>query len=584
MEKIDIDVYKRVTIRNIQEIQSKIDSNLGNEIFDIKSKEELYYKVLSQFKQFEVTLRKDKKSIKEHIQLLLKKFNLDGSRVKITDLTKNKKITPKIDIYEVFEFYFVGYSKLPSKLVSEIKEVVEKDLVSISALIEHYESTPDIIRYKKGKLVSGRKKLIDFYKRSIEQQRVILNYYLKGVYPKAREKSKAIFMPRVLSLFHDLLNVFDFPYQYRIDNKSFDYRLIDCVSHRLYDFYIDDIPNYEKLYINDRAKFYNQYFKHRNAEDIFENINNYLSDLVLENNRSQIFNELKQVFKDEKWYSFYALALPQVEGLFNEMQRSTDLSRSKFAGLSQKVNSIRPFSNESAFHFDYYEYILPEKRNSFSHTGFIEDVKTASYDILTDLEHITRVFNELKHPSIQIGKIIKREKVEDFQSYKDYILYFKLIQELKVKRKSDIGFNSSIENFNLKFLKQKDTELIYKVNAASFVFGNKIQEIKSKLPIKIDKNEKEIADKLNEQDKSYGLVNEIKSVVDFIHLYEGLQKEIYIDKKSDILYSENILHVWESNKKDAYKLKKVLEAYSKYTKTDEEIENFDYFKYRNSNR
>src|SRR5690554_7318415 len=97
------------------------------------------------------------------------------------------------------------------------------------------------------------------------------------------------------------------------------------------------------LYRNDKPKFYKQIFKRKSVENYFQSIFYHLDLLPVSDERHQIFNELKKLFNKKNWLAFYALALPQVEGLFSEMvlslnPRSTAIRKA----LPDKVRVVRP--------------------------------------------------------------------------------------------------------------------------------------------------------------------------------------------------------------------------------------------------
>lgn len=72
--------------------------------------------------------------------------------------------------------------------------------------------------------------------------------------------------------------------------------------------------------------------------------------------------------------------------------------------LSNKVRRIRPYYDRSDTYFDYYQYYLPIQRNRFSHTGYDDNFKLKSYDLLVDLTHILSVFHELHNLPVKLQK------------------------------------------------------------------------------------------------------------------------------------------------------------------------------------
>ncbi|MCP4456711.1 MAG: hypothetical protein GY816_01585 [Cytophagales bacterium] len=207
----------------------------------------------------------------------------------------------------------------------------------------------------------------------------------------------------------------------------------------------------QNLYSENKAKFYRLYFKRIPIDQHFNDLKFHLPHLPLSKNRDPIFDELISLFKGRRWISFYALALPQVEGLFSEMCQAVspenDFSQKS---LTQKVKTVRPFHDLSISYFDYYEYFIPFQRNKFSHTGYDEDFKLKSYDLLLDLTHLLKIFFELDNPLVKIKKLHVRRNYEDFISLPEFVDYFGLIEKLKTVQKKSV--KADIETFERTFL------------------------------------------------------------------------------------------------------------------------------------
>ncbi|MDR1904135.1 MAG: hypothetical protein LBQ88_17850 [Treponema sp.] len=161
--------------------------------------------------------------------------------------------------------------------------------------------------------------------------------------------------------------------------------------------------------------------------------------------REIVFDELEKLFRNEFWLGFYALALPQVEGIFYEMCiLSPSIKSIGNKALPQKVELIRPYFNLSDVYFDYYQYIIPDLRNKFTHSGFDANFKLNSFDLLVDILFLLKIFTELTIPYVIINNFHKdndwKNKYPIFNEY--FYAYFlnleKLTDEQKQEIKSDI--------------------------------------------------------------------------------------------------------------------------------------------------
>jgi hypothetical protein len=180
----------------------------------------------------------------------------------------------------------------------------------------------------------------------------------------------------------------------------------------------------------------------------------YYFDYIIENaslvpligGRTEIFEELKYLFYRKKWYAFYALALPQVEGIVADMMQVVAPGKGTSGALPEKVSAIRPFHSTSDKFFDYYEYFLPTQRNKFSHTGKDEDIKTKSYHMLGDLWYIIHVFTQLETPLLEVIRMV-REGIGKFKDVSHISKFIALVFKLKI----DKAFSDK-EEYVMKFI------------------------------------------------------------------------------------------------------------------------------------
>jgi hypothetical protein len=448
------------TAGGLSDFGKQLISNLGDDIFNCRTKTDLLYRILLQVYPVNKNLEANDISIERACEKVIKHFGLDKFRVvKIRNLSDNtdKEIKSTKNSYtEKFCQSIIWMDKVPLKIYESLLFDVNKDLDSISKLIAWYETQPyiqDYIKKDKFPISHENRILFDFYKRCIAERVKILNYQLYGIKERAISKSK--YIPPWLTTINAFSMYKDKPYRYSrpFSIHYFDCRKIDLVGHRVDDLPISEVWEIQELYEKDRVKFYKGYFKRKPVSELFKSFDFYLLHLPLKKERKLIFDELFKLFKAKRWIGFYALALPQVEGLFSEMCSAisdADLSQN---GLPSKVKSVRPFHYMSTSYFDYYEYHIPKQRNIFSHTGYDEDFKIKSYDLLTDLAHILKVFYELDNPLVKIKKLHVRKNHEDFITIREFVEYFRLLEGLKPKQKNEI--ESRIKNFEKEFLCQE---------------------------------------------------------------------------------------------------------------------------------
>lgn len=434
---------------------------LGDAIFGYRSMTDLLYDVLSQVSPTYKTLEKTDASIETECAKILRHFGFgkEATLYRLTDTgkekveTKRKPRTATSDFRE--DILYLG--ELPGPILQRLSREVETDLREISALIRRYESEPFIQQYLQFDDIPTSQKermTFDFYKRCVKERGEIINYQLDGLKPRALQKAR-----RVGSLFFNILSLTDAfhdrPYDFarRFAIHRFDSEQIDLASHRVGEFPMRESIRLEKLYASDKAKFYRIYFRHITPAQHFENLMYYLPYLPMRNDRKPIFEELIRLFKAKRWMSFYALALPQVEGLFSEMCEialpKKDFSR---RALPFKVESLRPFHSGSYSYFDYYQYYIPLQRNKFAHTGYDDDFKMKSYDLISDLVHLLSIFYELDNPLVKVRKLHTRRNPEDFMAIADVSGYFSLLLQLSPEHKRSIA--TEIDDFESSFLWQ----------------------------------------------------------------------------------------------------------------------------------
>lgn len=162
------------------------------------------------------------------------------------------------------------------------------------------------------------------------------------------------------------------------------------------------------MYKSNKLQFYKQYFKKTKFDQHFNTIEYYSHHLPIHQDRKLVINELKALSKLKRWVAFYAVILPQIEGVFTEMKNIIQDENSSTDGLSRKVKTVSKYLTEDSF-FDYCQYELPTLRNRFSHLGREDEYMLNSYDLLVDLAYLYRLFSELDDPYLKVYKLIKKK-------------------------------------------------------------------------------------------------------------------------------------------------------------------------------
>jgi len=446
-------------VKDVWEFKKNIIANLGDEIFNYQTKQILLFHLLKQITPINKSVVLNDKSIETACECIVKHFGLDlDAKVSVSTDRGWKEIKgEKKNNTEIFCEHIIGIDKVPGKIYEQLLKEVTQDLSTICELINWYEQQGCIQRFlAKNEIpkAHNERTVYDFYKRCIAERGYILNYQLFGL--KKRALVKAQYTPKWIAGMLAWSEIYrDRPYYFArpFSIHYFDCRQIDLAGHRIGEYPLSEGEKMQKLYFTNKASFYRSYFKRVSVDQHFQNFSYYLAYIPLQNNRKPIFEELVKLFKAKRWISFYALALPQVEGLFSEMclviSPEMDLSQ---RSLAHKVNSVRPYHVLSASYFDYYQYHIPLQRNKFSHTGYDEDFKLKSYDLLVDLSHLFKIFYELDNPFVKIRKLHTRRNFEDFITISEIADYFNQLNNLKASQMNKIRDN--IGKFEKEFLSQ----------------------------------------------------------------------------------------------------------------------------------
>jgi hypothetical protein len=450
--------------RNISDIREQLFAILGDTIFTYRTLQELLFHLLKHIAPVNEGLTLDAEAIEVACTLMLKHFfNMKGKMLVATIVDgKLKKESKRKSDTTFFCEIILGLGEAPGPIYSSLLLDVSNDLRSISELIKQYESVSCIKEYLVDNRVPAKhqeRTTYEFYKRCITERINILNYQLDGL--KKRALEKAGYMPYVFGGLSFLNMWSDRPYHYALPFSQyyFDSSKISQPRHRVAEIDISETEAMQDLYEHDKTAFYEKYFAKIPVGQHFTSISFHLAHLpAAVGKRKLIFDELAKLFEGQHWIGFYALALPQIEGLFTEMCKIISFTDFSSKGLSAKVKEVRPYHSLSESYFDYYEYYIPLQRNKFAHFGYDEDFQFKAYDLLVDLAHLLKVFYELENPYVELTRLHKRRDYSNFVTIQEFSHYFELLDKLSPTQRIEI--NSDYQKFESEFL-AKECSLNY---------------------------------------------------------------------------------------------------------------------------
>lgn len=447
------------TKRGLRSLRRLIFDNIGDELYTCTTEQDFIFTCLKELYPLNRKIKNTPESIDTACLRLFSILPIRKAFVLFRD--KDGKITGPISPDEQitssqrFLSLYLQIKSLPADNLLEIKKLVEKDIHELTDLIRYYESLPFIRNYlSKGEKPRNHQErmFFDFYNRCIKQHKIIIDYYFNGIKKRALSKSNRS-IPALESINSWTESFYDRPYYFSnpFSEAHFDHRKIDLTANKTHLFNIKEEQKLSILYNSNKSSFYRILFKRHKPDSLFQKAQFYLSQLPLINDRKPIFDELKVLFKQKRWIGYYALALTQIEGLFSEMNLIiSPQNHSNSKSLPDKVEEVRPFYDLSDYHLDYYQYHIPTLRNKFMHSGFDDDFKLKSCDLLLDITYLLQIFFELNNPLVKITKLHKRRNHEDFISFEDFADYFALLNELPDKHKSKI--EQDILDFEKNFL------------------------------------------------------------------------------------------------------------------------------------
>jgi hypothetical protein len=441
---------------NTSSVRKQLFALLGDAVFNCQTLTELLFHLLKDIAPIGEGLTPDAESIESACALMLKHlFNMKGKRIVATLVDGKPRREAEIKSDTTFFCEIVlGLSEAPGPIYHTLLLNVNDDLRSISELIKRYEAASCIKEYLADNRVPTKhqeRTTYEFYKRCITERVEILNYQLTGI--KERALEKAGYMMHFYGVWNSFTMWKDRPYHYALpfSEHYFDSSKISQSRHRLVEIDIAKIEGMQTLYEQDKTAFYEGYFAEISVEQHFTGIDFNLAHLpAAVGKRRPIFDELATLFRGQHWIGFYALALPQIEGLFTEMCKVVSVADFSSKALSAKVKAVRPYHNLSESYFDYYEYYIPLQRNKFAHFGYDEDFQLKAYDLLVDLAHLLKVFYELENPYVELTRLHRRRDYSNFVTIGEFNHYFGLIEKLSPTHRSEI--NSEYQKFESEFL------------------------------------------------------------------------------------------------------------------------------------
>lgn len=462
---------------NITRFGKLLKENLGDHIFQY-SKSELLYHTLIQIKEIYRWLAFTPDSLTKALDMVCSSFGVK----KLSDRPNEEFKTTE----DVFFKFVLGLSKPPSLIFESLTQKADQDLFEITELIGRYEKESEFIR---SYIISEEQPRnhkdrfhLDFYKRCLDERNIILKFRLYDIKKRSLELSTYMGgLDKVIPYYyHERQYLWAFP-SFR---PFFDVEKLDLVHHRVSEFPINEANRLAAIYKVDKVKFYRAYFKKITPQQHFVEIRFHASHVPMKVQRKAIFDELENLFRRRLWIGFYALAMPQIEGLFAEMLETVLPKKAKLTGaLPDKVNSVRPFYSLSQSYFDYYQYHIPILRNKFAHTGYDDDFKAKSFDLLSDLRHILSVYFELDHPFVKLKRIIVRRNPDDFISVKEISDYIKLIENSEEKQLDTI--RNDIDEFEREFI-SKYCEINFTLQEMCRLLPNKLDSVLSQIQNNFD--------------------------------------------------------------------------------------------------
>lgn len=313
----------------------------------------------------------------------------------------------------------------------------------LEVLISYYEGEAAVIAYREGRRPRNdvERTHVAFYDRCLQERADISRYLATGLDTEAiRLCSEDYRFLRHIDTFIELR--YPSPYRLRTPRgqEHLDHRRINPWRHRVRFLPIELGRELGAVYESDPGKFYEELAHHRSTSDLLDIIDDAARRIDRLKSRQSIFAELRSLHDENLWLGFFALAIPQVEGLFAEMGDLAAPKAPLFGALPAKVKFVRRYAAVHEQNLDYFEFLVPIKRNQFSHIGKVEDPRLQSLEVLHDLVYVCEVYLELEAPVVELARLLKTIEASDKAIMRDWAHIFELLKEVdKRGQRADIA-------------------------------------------------------------------------------------------------------------------------------------------------
>ena len=445
---------------NVTDIVDELRKKISIEDLFIYSDYELVYRSLQQFNFSK--LEREEASIEKYAQQVLSAYGF------------LKNVDRPV---EMFAAVFLEKSPRLLQVKNTLESVARHDLAKVQKLIDDYHKIPFIQEYLK-KPVNPRNnqenKWLTFYKRTLVKRDEIVQYLLHDILKRAIRKSSSSKLSWGKGMEDwqlEFERADDFPYlempygwsiEYILNMEKLDYNMINPLLNKVN--WID----VEKLYGQSYTAEINATIQFRvSKSNFFERLITELESIPVVRERIIIFKEMSELFNQQKWYALYALALPQVEGIFSEVNAMISQKKSSNS-LTDKVNFMRSFFEHAHYTFDYYAFTLADLRNSFSHTGKVEDPKTKCFHLLLDIKYLLNIFMELDTPLSKVSKLIT-EGASKFKDIGDFDRFISELQNVRELGKIDLVLPMARNFVYKELLKQVNVKKMIRLLEQDFI-------------------------------------------------------------------------------------------------------------------
>ena len=485
--------------------------------------------------------------------------------LKITVLRRS--IIESDKVFKHFITILLRYKELPSLYKKIIEAEVRKDFLKLNDLVIYYQEKSFIKLYEaEGAIPRNHedRTLLVFYKRALDKREQVIQFIYNKIDELSLRAARQTFYPDFV-LENEAMDTMHsytyYPYRDGFFNNKFvhgiDYEVLD---HRLIN------PFRNKLFIHGISSKIDAGYTHNELNTILLKLKpiSYI-DYVLTTTdllpgifkRKEVFEELKYLFSKKKWYSLYALALPQIEGLFSDIINIAFPGKSVGGTLTDKVDSVRPLYSLSGKFFDYYQYYLPTQRNRFAHVGYDIDIISKAYHCVFDLWFLINTFYNLDLPLLEIIRIVNEGKpyFEHIGKLAKFVHLIKKVSQAKgfmdkeksIKLFFNELFSSLIDLDNLLHLLQADFDeafLVFSENFSDMAYLWTKENISFKSMSKGELHAKKEYIKITLEKGVFPVDDDIKLLVDtnsFIRNTRLIFKDISasITSKTDAFYSHN---------------------------------------------